>query len=115
MNVLTWNVRGYNSLEKQRIVKEVIRTYHTDIVMLQEMKIREEKLIKVAMKIWKQAQYIAIGSQGRLGGTWIMWNPITMEIQKISEGTNRELSVLVTTIGIGFHCFNKCVCTKFAV
>ena len=38
-NILTWNVRGLNSLDKRLMVRNLLRQWHVDIVCLQETKL----------------------------------------------------------------------------
>ena len=47
MNIITWNIRGLNSIHKLDIVQNFVREHKLDILVLQETKMDKEKVEKL--------------------------------------------------------------------
>ena len=71
MNIITQNIRGLNSSHKLDIVQNFVRENKPDILLLQEMKIEEEKAEKI--KYFNNYYIMASNSKGALGGTMMLW------------------------------------------
>ena len=41
VKIISWNVRGANNKEKRKIIKTFLRSQRTDVVCLQETKIKD--------------------------------------------------------------------------
>ena len=41
VKIISWNVRGANNKEKRKIIKAFLRSQRTDVVCLQETKIKD--------------------------------------------------------------------------
>lgn len=74
MKIITWNVRGLNTPNMERLIKSNLTTLNSDIVMIQETKLREEDWSNYNMKlgIWK-VEYIPV--EGTIRGLAILWDP----------------------------------------
>lgn len=51
MKVTTWNVRGLNTPNKQRLVKRYLKNFESEIIMLQETKLSKEESMKLSNKL----------------------------------------------------------------
>lgn len=49
MKVISWNIRGLNGLNKQDILRNLIRDQNPDIILVQETKMSKEKVEKLNM------------------------------------------------------------------
>lgn len=52
-------------------------------MMLQEIKVNKNRVNKISKYIWKDTHCEGIGSIGKSGGLWIMWDPIKVEAERI--------------------------------
>ena len=75
MQITTWNIRGYNSALKKRLLKRRIDKEKLGIIFLQETKCSGEYLASIDQKVWKGCESIAIDTRGAVGGLGILWNP----------------------------------------
>ena len=68
-------VRGLGNHSKRAIVKEVIRSFHTDIILIQESKLNsvQDSIIK---EIWGRSSidWRSCNAVGMDGGILIIWN-----------------------------------------
>lgn len=74
MKVTSWNVRGLNAPNKQRLFKRCLTTFSSEIVMIQETKLREEDWNQYCKKlgVWK---VVFTKVAGAAGGLAILWDP----------------------------------------
>lgn len=72
MKITSWNVRGAGSAIKRAIIKESIRKFREDIVLLQETKIScmEDRIIR---ELWGR-RFVKFNSLGTSGVILLMWN-----------------------------------------
>ncbi|XP_010258726.1 PREDICTED: uncharacterized protein LOC104598390 [Nelumbo nucifera] len=83
MKILSWNVRGIGSARKRMTIKEVIKRYDPDIVLLQESK-RMEFNNRWARSIWKVRgiSWVVAPSWGASGGILTMWKKDVVDGQE---------------------------------
>ncbi|XP_059070557.1 uncharacterized protein LOC131860196 [Cryptomeria japonica] len=84
MKISSWNARGLSAPDKRHLVKRPLTKMNSDVFLLQEMKIKVEKVDefkKYCCKWGGHFQY-AIGSMGGLG---ILWKPDSIEVRCISS------------------------------
>lgn len=74
MIITTWNIRGLNNKEKQRYLKERLKKYKPNIMLIQETKIREHKLKEVISNFKPHYEIIGQDVVGSVGGVAILWN-----------------------------------------
>lgn len=74
VRILSWNVRGLNSLLKKHILKCVVLESKVDIVLNQETKMSKEYLEKAMTHIWLGSSWVSKKSHGATRGLAIMWN-----------------------------------------
>lgn len=71
MKLITWNIRGMNSIHKLDIVQNFVREHKHDILVLQETKIEKDKSKKP--KSFNNYCIMASSSEGAFGGMPLLW------------------------------------------
>lgn len=74
MKITTWNARGLNAPRKKCILKQNLKHFESEIIILQETKLNKEECIKLEKKIGSWNFYLH-ESRGALGGLGMIWNP----------------------------------------
>jgi exonuclease III len=75
MKITSWNIRGMNSLSKQRMLKKNNLQEKEDIVMIQETKCDSENMERITQKIWPGCEAKWIDVEGASGGISTLWDP----------------------------------------
>lgn len=73
MYVLSWNIRGMGGPSKSFSVKDLVKNEQPTILLLQEMKLEEEELIKLSKNFWNGSERIGHNSRGASGGLGTFW------------------------------------------
>ena len=74
MRITSWNARGLNAPSKNRLFKQHLKSFNSEIILIQETKLNKvegDKFNKM-LGVWKSIFIEAIGASGGLG---IVWNP----------------------------------------
>ena len=71
MKIITWNIRGLNSIHKLDVVRNFVREQKPNFLLLQETKMEKEKVEQI--KSFKDYCLKASSSKGALGGTLMLW------------------------------------------
>ena len=79
MIILSWNVRGLNSIPRQKAIHNLVVDHSPDVFCIQETKLSVESMVQQASSIWSRGQCQCVGATGSAGGLAIFWDP-----QKIS-------------------------------
>eukprot|EP00253_Pinus_taeda_P028580 PITA_28580 len=74
MKLISWNLRGFNSPGKLRILKNMIKMEKPQIRFLQETKCNSSTLGSILSKAWPGCQLVAVNASGASGGLAIAWN-----------------------------------------
>ncbi|XP_057829570.1 uncharacterized protein LOC131040632 [Cryptomeria japonica] len=87
MKVITWNVRGINAPNKQRILKHYLPSLEGDIMLIQKTKLDEEgyKSLKKKVGIW---EVVGVPSSGASGGLGVLWDPRWVLFSKMGSSSN---------------------------
>ena len=74
MKITTWNARGLNAPCKKRLVKLNLKSFDSDIILIQETKLNKDDAIKLdkMLGLWSSLFQEYVGASGGLG---IFWNP----------------------------------------
>jgi hypothetical protein len=72
-----WNVRGMNSIEKRREIRELISYTGADLVCLVETKLKEEQLYKILPDNFFNALLLSNHRYHSRGRVLVTWNPKT--------------------------------------
>jgi exonuclease III len=75
MIVLSWNVRGLNSIPRQKAVRRLIESQSPDVIFLQETKLSIEGLANCASRIWPLGSWQGVGALNCSGGVACFWDP----------------------------------------
>ena len=77
MKIISWNVRGLNASDKRQIIKQVIDSLQTNIILLQETKMSQHNFdtIVATWKKWKSHHMPGLGASG---GIAVLWNPLSI-------------------------------------
>ena len=70
MKIITWNIRGMNSIHKLDIVRNFVREQRPDFLLIQETKMSKEKGEHI--KAFKNYSINASSSEGASGGTLML-------------------------------------------
>lgn len=80
MKITSWNIRGLNSLNKQRLLKRKLQQEKPDIMFIQETKCTSVQLEAISRKLGNSIKYIDSASHGWEGGIATIWDSRTVEI-----------------------------------
>jgi exonuclease III len=75
MKYISWNVRGINSLIKQRCLKTLISDEKPSTMLLEETKCTSITMEKMATRCWRGCNVTIVDVEGESGGLAIIWNP----------------------------------------
>ena len=106
MKTLSWNVRGCNAPDKIRLIKRCLDQSKSDLVLLQETKIKEDdfSLFKNKFRRW---ECLLSRAQGASGGMAILWKPNILEITDFFLDSNWQwVRVVVKQLHCSFSVFN---------
>lgn len=104
-SIISWNNRGCNKLSRQVLAKDLIKSNRADIVIFQDTKVEDNKLIRVKNLVWKQANLdsiSSIGNQNSYVSLWILWDPRTVLMIRILSNSRRGISTRIVDKKGGF-------------
>ena len=99
MKIITWNIRGLNSIHKLDVVRNFVREQKSDFLLLQEIKMDKEKAEQI--KSFKDYCLKASSVEGASGGTLMMWK------SKYYIGTVLKTSKHLMVVKISSNDHNK--------
>ncbi|WP_368855854.1 endonuclease/exonuclease/phosphatase family protein [Pseudomonas laurentiana] len=56
MIILSWNVRGLNSIPRQKAIQNLVVDHNPDVLCIQETKLSVESMVQYASSIWSRGQ-----------------------------------------------------------
>jgi len=74
MKYVSWNCRGLGSRLKEEAVKDIVRIYSPEILLIQETKLEELLLLQSSKVFWQKGQGRAVSARGASGGIATFWN-----------------------------------------
>ena len=75
MIILSWNVRGLNSIPRQKAMHELVTDHSPDILCIQETKLSVDSFFTCVPNIWFLGQCQCVGALGSSGGLAMCWDP----------------------------------------
>ena len=87
MRITSWNARGLNAPSKKRLFKQHLKSFNSEIILIQETKLNKvegDKFNKM-LGVWKSIFIEAIGASGGLG---IVWNPRKVSLNYLVSKDN---------------------------
>ena len=87
MKITSWNARGLNAPSKKRLIKQYLKSFNSDIILIQETKLNKLEGSKLSRMIglWDSIFIEATGASGGLG---IIWNSRKVAITYIRNNNN---------------------------
>ena len=87
MRITTWNARGLNAPSRKRLLKNNLKLFDSEIILIQETKLDKIEIPKIDKRLglWNSSFQESIGASGGLG---ILWNPRKVDLNIISLNTN---------------------------
>jgi exonuclease III len=98
MKVITWNIRGLNSPQKQRILKSRLRKEQSDICFIQETKCTSDRMETIDKKQWSKYKMVVVRGHQMEGGIITLWNPQVLHLIVV-KATRHTLTVSMQIIG----------------
>jgi len=68
MKIVSWNCRGLGSESKKELVQSLVRKESPHILLLQEMKLKDNEVLQDSKYMWKASTGRAVSSQGASEG-----------------------------------------------
>ena len=87
MRITTWNARGLNVPSKKRLIKQYLKNFNSEVILIQETKLNKlegTKLNKM-LGIWDSVFLEEIGVSSGLG---IIWNSKKLDLQYLVNNSN---------------------------
>jgi exonuclease III len=82
MRLTSWNCRGFGSRIKEEVLKDIIRTSNSEILLIQETKMEEQDFLNITNAVWKTSKGIAESARGASGGIGTLWNHTKYDLIK---------------------------------
>ena len=103
MKILTWNIRGVGRQEKRgkiRKIRKILKERNVNLALLQETK-RVAISDKEVKALWegKKIKYMAVDSEGLVGGLFCIWDPKVFQIHDCFSN-NRFILLLGTLFNL---------------
>ncbi|XP_057818721.2 uncharacterized protein LOC131031588 [Cryptomeria japonica] len=103
MKFLTWNVRGYNTPNKRRLIKRGFDQVKLEVICIQETKLGRDDAARVfgVRQRWF-GSFVEL--EGASGGLGIFWNPLAIQMDVVSCSKHWQM-VKVNSKIMNFSCF----------
>eukprot|EP00253_Pinus_taeda_P035966 PITA_35966 len=86
MKYVSWNCRGLGSKLKEDALKDIVRMYSPEILLIQETKLEESSLLHASKSFWRKGIGCAVSARGASGGIATFWDSSIYDlIQKDSS------------------------------
>lgn len=88
LKLVSWNVRGLNSRDKRRVVKNIMGDWKADIIYLQETKLQGD-LTGLVTQIWggRWIKIACLEASGTRGGIMMLWDSRIWKREVLGIGT----------------------------
>ncbi|XP_057832961.2 uncharacterized protein LOC131043747 [Cryptomeria japonica] len=88
MKIVSWNVRGLNAPNKQRVIKRRILLVNVDTILLQETKLDSQQSVSFGngiSSLFHASLQLTVASEGAFGGLMIIWKPSQVQVEGIAS------------------------------
>ena len=102
MNLISWNIRGFNSPGKHTILKNMIQKERPNILFLQETKCSSETLGTILTRVWPSCSSAAVDASGSSGGLAIVWDTLSIELSDF-HAVHHLIQATFHPIGTNIH------------
>lgn len=76
MKIASWNVRGLNGVDRQRVFNLWLRNMGYSVVALLETHVHEENALEVFQKVSQGKRFDNNYSEVNGGRIWVLWDPL---------------------------------------
>lgn len=76
MKIASWNVRGLNGVDRQKVVSLWLRNLGYSVVALLETHVQEENVLEVFQKVSQGRKFENNYSEVNGGRIWVLWDPL---------------------------------------
>lgn len=97
MRILSWNVRGLNSPNKQQAIKSYCNNIHCGFIALLETKVRQQNVERVYRNLFYGWGSYINNLHCHLGRVWLFWNLQNYDV-KILESSDQFVHCLATEL-----------------
>eukprot|EP00253_Pinus_taeda_P004771 PITA_04771 len=80
MKYISWNCRGLGSRLKEEALKDIVRIYSPEILLIQEMKLEDLLLLQCSKVFWQKGHGRAVSARGASGGIATFWNSVIYDL-----------------------------------
>jgi len=102
MKLTSWNVRGFNSPWKHRMIKNMIKQEKPQICFLQETKCNSNTLGNILSKAWTGSSSVVVDASGASGRLAISWNPQAIVLSDI-HASHHIIQATFHILGTNIH------------
>ena len=74
MKYVSWNCRGLGSRLKEEALKDIVRMYSPEILLIQETKLEDLLLLHPSKALWHKGQGRAVSARGASSGIASFWD-----------------------------------------
>lgn len=68
MKYVSWNCRGLGNRLKEEALKDIVRIYSPEILLIQEIKLEDLLLLQSSKFFWQKGHGRAVSARGASGG-----------------------------------------------
>lgn len=97
MKILSWNVRDICDPKRHKTFVMLRKDLKLEIILLQETKIRENRLSSIKNILWREVEFVAIHSEGKSRGIIYLWDGSKLNVQVIIS-SSKFCSILFSSI-----------------
>ena len=115
MKYVSWNCRGLGRNLKEEALKDIVRLYKPEVLLIQETKLEDVFLLQASKVFWKKGQVKAVSLRGASGGIATYWD--TSKFELTSEESNMHwifTKILHKESGHQVSLFNLYVSVSFS-
>ena len=74
MKYVSWNCRGLGSKLKEEALKDIVRMYSPEILLIQETKLEDLLLLQASKVFWHKGQGSVVSARGASEGIASFWD-----------------------------------------
>ena len=85
MKMACWNIRGVNSLFKQREIRSLIHSNNISLFRIIETQVQQENSIQIANDLLRGWRYVFNYNHHPNGRIWVFWNPDILDVSVLLD------------------------------
>ena len=88
MQYISQNCRGLGNNLKEEALKDIVRLYSPEILLIQETKMEDFVLLQTSKAFWKKGQGKAVSARGASRGIATLWDNSKYDLETEESGTH---------------------------